>query len=91
MRNGSVDRNTFQFHSCFLTSTVFGTISARSSISTRPLGEPPMEISKKTTGLLLMVAYGLLVTGTVYGGGSGCERNGLMKFTLNSKSTYSNV
>ena len=31
------------------------TTSARSSISIRPFGEPPMEISKKTTGFSLML------------------------------------
>lgn len=32
-------------------SAVFGTTSARNSISIRPLEEPPMVMSKKTTGL----------------------------------------
>ena len=32
------------------TSAVFGTTSARNSISMRPLGEPPIVISKNTTG-----------------------------------------
>lgn len=31
-------------------SAVFGTTSARNSISMRPLRDPPMEMSKKTTG-----------------------------------------
>jgi hypothetical protein len=41
-----------------LTSAVLGTTSARNSISMRPLGEPPMEMSKKTTGFsVLMMVY----------------------------------
>ena len=36
-------------------SAVLGTTSERSSISMRPFGEPPMVMSKNTTGLSLMV------------------------------------
>jgi hypothetical protein len=36
-------------------SAVFGTTSARSSISMRPLDEPPIDMSKKTTGLSAML------------------------------------
>lgn len=45
-------------------SAVLGTTSARNSISMRPLGEPPMEMSKKTTGfslLMVMVVVSVLV------------------------------
>ena len=38
-------------------SAVRGTTSARSSISMRPLGEPPMVMSKKTTGFSLILFY----------------------------------
>lgn len=37
------------------TSAVLGTTSALNSTSIRPLGDPPMVISRKTTGLSLMV------------------------------------
>jgi hypothetical protein len=43
-----------------VTSAVFGTTSDRSSISMRPLGAPPMEMSKKTTGRSVMLQYGML-------------------------------
>ena len=38
-----------------LTSAVFGTTSARRVISMRPAGAPPMVISKKTTGVPMML------------------------------------
>ena len=37
------------------TSAVFGTTSARSVISIRPAGLPPMDMSKKTTGFAFAV------------------------------------
>ena len=37
-------------------SAVFGTMSARNSISIRPLDEPPIVMSKKTTGLSAIFA-----------------------------------
>lgn len=42
-------------HNTVFTSAVLGTTSARNSISTRPLGDPPMVISKKTTGFDIAV------------------------------------
>lgn len=41
---------------CGITSAVLGTTSAKSSISILPLGEPPIVMSKKTTGLLSLLA-----------------------------------
>ena len=38
-------------HNCLKFSAVLGTTSAKSSTLTLPAGKPPIEISKKTTGL----------------------------------------
>ena len=45
-----------------VTSAVRGTMSARSSISIRPFGDPPNVISKKTTGFSIV---GLMVATTM--------------------------
>lgn len=41
-------------------SAVLGTTSFRNSITIRPAGEPPIETSKNTRGLLMMTGYAII-------------------------------